>query len=412
MALPDYQQRSQQRRWPLPALSLPLLLCIALVTGCAYFPSAGPSLSDIQSEYQPSATSHPFELVDVSDHAIQVLLRRPAASLSSLFGGAAPPPNLPVGRGDSLSVSIWESGSQPLFNAGASSSQLASASAASHGAVLPEQTVGSDGCISIPFAGRVPVAGHSITEIQDAIAAALAGKAAKPQVLVNLAHNVSNTVTVVGEVTVGGRVALSEHGDRLLDVIAAAGGVRAPSYETWIGLMRGNVSSSVPLQQLLTNPHENLFPQPGDVITVTRQPQTFTAFGATGKNSQVSFDAIHINLVEALAKAGGLLDQRADPRGVFVFRREPQGVASALAGRTLGSPISAAAVAGTAAVPVVYRLDLSRASSYFLASSFEVRNGDVLFVSGAPVTELDKFLQLLGLAAGPAIDAALINNSL
>jgi len=404
------------------------LLSTMLTAGCAYFPSAGPLRSDIEHEYQADAQSHPFELVDVSAGTLSVLQQRTDARLATLFGDAATPPSLPVGPGDGLVVSIWETGTQPLFSPVATASQLAGTSASSHGAVLPEQTVGSDGCISIPFAGRVAVAGHSISEVQTTIEAALEGKAAKPQVLVNLAHNVSSTVTVVGDVTAGGRIALSVHGDRLLDVIAAAGGVRAPVFETWISLMRGGVSSSVPLTQVLSDPQENLFPHPGDVVTVTHQPETFTAFGATGRNTQINFEATHISLTEAVAKAGGLLDQRSDPRGVFLFRREPPEIAAALASPAPGGGAAATAAAGgvqqtnaaspaTAvptgpAVPVVYRLDLTKATGYFLASGFQVRNGDVLYVSGAPTNDLQKFLQLIGMAAGPAIDGALIGNSL
>jgi hypothetical protein len=37
-----------------------------------------------------------------------------------------------------------------------------------------------------------------------------------------------------------------------------------------------------------------------------------------------------IAIAQALAKAGGLLDNRSDPRGVFVFRYEPESVARQL----------------------------------------------------------------------------------
>ena len=35
------------------------------------------------------------------------------------------------------------------------------------------------------------------------------------------------------------------------------------------------------------------------------------------------FEAERLTLAQALSKAGGLLDSRSDPRGVFVFRYEP-----------------------------------------------------------------------------------------
>ena len=44
---------------------------------------------------------------------------------------------------------------------------------------------------------------------------------------------------------------------------------------------------------------------------------------------QVTFGAEKVTLAEALAKAGGLLDLRADPAGVFLFRFEPAAVVGA-----------------------------------------------------------------------------------
>ena len=52
------------------------------------------------------------------------------------------------------------------------------------------------------------------------------------------------------------------------------------------------------------------------------QPKTFSAFGATGQNAAITFTSERLSLSEALAKAGGLLDDRVDPRAVFLFRYE------------------------------------------------------------------------------------------
>jgi polysaccharide export outer membrane protein len=49
---------------------------------------------------------------------------------------------------------------------------------------------------------------------------------------------------------------------------------------------------------------------PGDVLTLVQVPQTFSVLGATRQNVQITFNAKQINLVEALAKAGGLQDLR------------------------------------------------------------------------------------------------------
>lgn len=372
------------------------------LSACASLPASGPRSAEIRDEYQPHAATHPFELVDVSANTMQVLKHRRDPTLAAHFGDEAAMPEIVIGRGDGLSVNIWEVGSDPLFSSSpAATPQIASVNSA-RGAVIPEQIVGSDGCISIPFAGRVEVAGHTTLEIQHAIEQALAGKAQKPQVLVTLTRNSSSTVTVVGEVTAGARIPLSSYGERLLDVLAAAGGIRVPSYETRVQLTRGDNSITVPLLQVLHDPAENIHLRPGDNLAITRQPETYTAFGATGHNAQINFDAAQVSLTEAVAKAGGLMDSRADPRGVFLFRFEPKEVADNLGPSPSG-------LADDEPVPVVYRLDFTRAGSYFLAQNFDLRDHDILYVSNSPSTELEKFLTLVGLATQPVTNGAALN---
>ncbi len=74
------------------------------------------------------------------------------------------------------------------------------------------------------------------------------------------------------------------------------------------------------------------------MLTLVRRPQTFSVFGATGKNAAITFTSDRLSLSEAMAKAGGLLDERADPRAVFLFRYEPVDVV-----RALGQPIATGA---------------------------------------------------------------------
>jgi polysaccharide export outer membrane protein len=371
-----------------------------LVAGCGSLPSAGPLTSDIRGEYK-SGDVRPFELVDVSAATVETLKQRPDPSLSASFGDYRPPANLTIGIGDGVALTIWEAGGDGLF---ASAPMIASASgvvsSGARGSGIPEQFVGEDGSVTVPFAGRVAIAGKTVTEAQIEIERALSGKANKPQVMVHL-RNASNTVTVVGELTGGARVPLSIRGDRLLDVLAAAGGIRAPVHEAQVQLTRGDSTVAVPLQKVLRESRENIYLQPGDDLIVTRQPQTFTAFGATGRNAQITFESPRLTLVEAIARAGGLLDLRADPRGVFLFRFEPQELARSLGGHEPST------TAETKDMPVVYRLDFAQAGSYFLARNFQMRDGDMLYVSSAPANELQKFLQLIGLITQPVIQGAI-----
>ena len=85
-------------------------------------------------------------------------------------------------------------------------------SAGSRSVTIPEQVVARDGGISVPFAGRVPVAGRTTVEVQHEIERRLAEKAIEPQVIVTIAKSVTYAATVSGEVVNGARVPLSVNG--------------------------------------------------------------------------------------------------------------------------------------------------------------------------------------------------------
>jgi len=225
--------------------------------------------------------------------------------------------------------------------------------------------------------------------VQQQIERALEGKAIQPQVLVNVTRAVGDSVTVGGEVAAGARVPLSVKGDRLLDVLASAGGVRAPVNETFVELSRGSKTSRIPLVTIVNNPRENIYLQPGDTLTLVRDPQKFIANGATGLNAEIPFDADGVSLAEALAKAGGLQDSRSDPRGVFVFRYELESVAREL------DPASPLVRPGHL-TPIVYRLNLADANSLFLEQSFRIANRDLIYVSNSPSTDVQKVFAMIG----------------
>ena len=370
-----------------------------LAGGCSALPTAGPTASDIKSqEFRDNQTR--FDLIDIDDKVVAALAATPTESFHARFKKYGKPPQPKIGVGDSIVISIWEAAGGGLF----SSSPTDHVSTGSRSITIPVQTVGQDGGISVPFAGRVHVGGRLPLEVQHEIEARLAEKAIEPQVIVTVTKSLSNSVTVTGEVVKGDRVPLSVKGDRLLDLIAAVGGARAPVYETFVRLSRDGVTATIPMEALVSDPAENIYAQPGDVLTLVRLPQSFTAFGATGANSQIPFSSEKMTLVEALGKAGGLQDLRSDPAGVFLFRYEPPQVVTAL-----GRPQLRTGPEG--ATPVVYRLDLREARSYFLAQRFPLEDKDVIYVANADLNELQKFFTLLNTLTGPVITGIVVHNS-
>ncbi len=364
--------------------------CLAFA-GCSSLSGIGPSAGDVVEEAGPGAAPR-YELVEIDSNVVETLRQRGPNSFLAHFGDYRPSVEPRIGIGDTVTVTIWEAGAGGLFSAPLGADHF---STGSKSATIPDQVVGRDGAITVPYAGRIPVAGRTTRDVQTIVEHALQGKAIQPQVLVNVVHSVSNTVTVTGEVVNGARVSLSVKGDRVMEVIAAAGGIRAPVNETYVQLSRGDVTERVAMTRVSSDPKENIYMRANDVLTLIRDPQTFIAYGAMGRIAEIPFDAEGINLSQALAKAGGLLDAQSDPAGVFVFRYEPEDVARAL---RPDSPL----IKHGYSTPVVYRLNLREANSLFVAQNFHVLNRDLLYVSNASIDNLRKVMEIVGLLTGPA----------
>jgi polysaccharide export outer membrane protein len=379
-----------------------LLSCVAMAStlaGCSSFPTAGPTTSQLIK--QAGTKDRPnFALVEVDDKVVTTLASEPTESFRYQFAQYGKPTNPKIGVGDTISVSIWDSSGGGIFGVppmeSAPGPVAGTPSTGARTVSIPEEVVARDGAISIPYAGRVPVANRTPLQVQQTIQQLLAKTAFDPQVVVTITKSVSQSVTISGETIGGAHVPLSVRGERLLDVIADAGGSKSALYETFVRLSRNGVTASILLAKLVSDPGENIYVWPGDIITLVKSPQTFLAFGATQTNTQIPFGADKINLAQGVAKAGGLLDSRADPAGVFLFRFEPSAVMTAL-----GEPIVASSPNGPSRV--VYHVNFRDISGYFLARRFLIRDDDIIYIANAPMAELQKFFTMVGSIAAPVI---------
>lgn len=382
-----------------------ILLC-SLLTACASLPEAGPSATDVATQSKSNEAgdgADRYGIVDIDAIASRILQRRGPESMFGSFpehGGAADPR---IGVGDFLSVTIWEAASGGLFSAPVVAGQF---STGSKSVSLPDQAIGRDGRISVPYVtAPISVVGKTPLQVKAAIEKALDGKAIQPQVQVSITRQVSSTVTVTGEVTNGAVIPLTAKGMRILDVIAAAGGVHSAVHETSIRLSRGNRTVAVSMSKIVSDPRENINVRAGDVITAVRSPQFFIASGATGVNAMVPFDSERMTLSQALGRVGGLQDNRSDPTGVFVFRYEPYSVAHAL---LPNNPL----VEQGRLTPIVYRLNMRDTNSLFVAQTFPIFNKDVIYVSNAPIVEVQKAMQIFTMISQPVTTGVSVSTSL
>lgn len=365
-----------------------------LLVGCARLPTSGPSTNQIETAAGAKATAG-IQIVEVDDAVTRQILSQRAQRLFSESLGEAPNLYSGIGPGDVLEITVWEAPPATLFASGAAIDSRGGATSTARSVTLPDQTVDREGFITVPFAGRIEAKGKTIQMIEAAVVARLRGKANQPEVVVRQTRNLSSAVTVVGEVANSVRLPLTASGERLLDALAAAGGVRQPVGKVTLQVTRGSSFYALPLDTVIRDPRQNIPLQPGDVVTAMFQPLSYTALGATGKNEEINFEAQGITLAQALARSGGLLDSRSDAQGVFIFRMEPAA--------TLNWPNQPARTTPEGLVPVVYRINLRDPASFFVMQSFPMSNKDILYVSNAPAAELQKFLNLVFSVAYPVI---------
>jgi polysaccharide export outer membrane protein len=187
-----------------------------------------------------------------------------------------------------------------------------------------------------------------------------------------------------------------------LDVVAAAGGAKFPAYETYVEIVRGDVTGKALLQTVVSNASDNIVVRPNDQIFLTRNPRSFAVLGATQKVAQFPFDTERVSLAEAIARAGGPIDTIGDPSGIYLFRYEPWAIAKELLAAQnidIGPPGT-----GSDFVPILFQIGLEGANGYFYAQALQIRDKDVILITNAEATQLQKSLAIIRGVTGIAYD--------
>ena len=367
--------------------SILTLMILAALGGCSTLPRDGPSGRAVDRGATAPDALGGYAVVDLNYEVSERIKTAPPRFLGSLAGATSEAPLDIIGVGDVLAVSVFEP-SGALFGRGSGSSSANSSAAAVQGASgnLPAAVVDRDGTVGIPFAGRVRVLGMTPTQASDTIRRALLGKVGNPQVMVAVAQNNSNTVTVLGEVRAPGRAPLGVNGDRILDVLAATGGATRSGEDAVVNIQRAGHTYSAPLSAVSTDFNENVRLMRGDVVNVTYRPRRYSTFGALGAVRQNDMTPGALSLTGALGGAGGLDSNQADATRVMVFRFERPEVAQALGITQAPTPRG---------VPVIYQLNLAEASGFFIANNFVVQPDDIIYAPRSGASETRKFFEFV-----------------
>lgn len=357
------------------------LIAISVLSlgGCAALPSSGPTVGQVIRTQQGEA-------VEVRDITPALSAAAPVSTQNDIWSlGDAPARWESISVGDTLAISIFELG-YGLFTPGGAATENVGGLAAPRagGRALPPIAVTESGMIDLPYIGSIRAAGRSTAELATAIERRLKGKSQFAQALVTLDRGPARSVILSGDVKQPGRLMLTASEERLLDAVALAGGPAGRVPDTIVRLTRGGVTEELRMNRLAPDSPANVRLAPGDRIELVRSARTFTVLGAAKSVSEIAFETDRLTLIEALSRAGGPTDDKADATGVFVFRYEPR-------------------ADGSGEQAVIYRLDLLKPQSYFAAQRFMMREKDVLLIANARSNQIGKFVQLLNGLTAPAV---------
>ncbi|GAB1658250.1 polysaccharide biosynthesis/export family protein [Mannheimia haemolytica] len=366
------------------------LVSVSLLSACSSLPTSGPSYSEVLASNENTAETQLPEvnLIKLDNITVQNLYQAQQSQRFSGFDGSIGVGGYAgtVNVGDILEISIWEAPPAVLFGGTFS----AEGQGNGHLTQLPQQMVNKNGTVTVPFIGNIKVAGKTPEAIQNQIVGALSRKANQPQALVRIANNLSSDVTVIRQGN-SIRMPLSANNERILDAVAAVGGTSENIEDVTVRLTRGNKVRSMAFETLIADPSQNITLRSGDVVALMNTPYSFTGLGAVGNNQQMRFSSKGITLAEAIGKMGGLIDERSDPRGVFVFRHIPftqLDYDNQAQWREKG-------YAEGMDVPTVYQVNLLKPQSMFLLQRFPIQDKDIVYVSNAPLSEFQKFLRMI-----------------
>ncbi|MBO9653791.1 MAG: polysaccharide export protein [Agrobacterium tumefaciens] len=363
------------------------VLLVALLSACAK-PSDGPTAGNIRSATFPR-TNEKIPVIELAN--------APAATVSAGSLQNASGPGLTalrntgynaqrLRRGDVIDITVLDTGEDGLFSPTQSKTLN-----------LGRFTVDQSGSVNIPFVGKQRVIDSTPEGLQSQVVAGLKGSAVNPQAVVTVVDKPTSAVMLSGAVKTPGKIVLTARQERVLDALNQAGGPTVAPGAANVTIVRGSQRASAPLDRVMREDRQNIRLSPDDQIMIDGDAASYTALGAFKSAGEFQFETGKLTLAQAVGRAGGLLDDRADARNVYVFRNEIIQVPAASAPGAKG-PVATA----TSMRPVIYHVNMRDASSIALMQLFQMQKGDVLYASNAPLVDSAKLLTVFQKSAPTA----------
>lgn len=349
--------------WKGKARMLVLLLALGLLGGCAMSPGGHIDEEKIGESLDQRVDLEPItpQLVAAMSPQQEAAARGMPQQLSEELRDY----QYRVGPGDVLSIIVYD---HP---------ELTIPAGAEREAEDTGNRVQPDGTMFYPYVGRLRVEGRTLEDVRRILTSRLSSVITDPQIEVNVAAYRSQKVYVTGAVETPGTLPITSEPMTILDAISQSGG--ATPEANWHGttLVRDGQKHRISLYDLLRrgNQRDNRLLRDGDLLHVpTAENQNVVVLGQVNRPGAIPLGNERINLTDALARAGGVNESRAEPSGIFVVRGH--------------APESEK-------LATVYQLDISDATRLMLGTRFPLQAQDVVYVTSAPLARWNNVISLL-----------------
>ena len=345
------------------------LLLTLLLTGCASRVVGDPGSV---TPFAPTATDAtgggpPTQLITETLIAAEKIQREQGVNQNMAHLVVPNPPPYTIGRGDVLSIVVWDHPELAGQGVAASINEPGPASAPA-GFVVDHE-----GRVQFPFAGALALAGLTEDEARTLLTRRLSRYLATPNVTLRVQSYRSKRVYIDGEVKSPGQQAINDIPMTLTEALNRAGGLLPSADQSRIALERGNDRYRIDMRALVAkgiNPG-NVLLAPGDVVRVhSRDESKVFVSGEVVAPKALTMHNGRLSLNEALGESGGISPLTGDARQVYVVRRTGQGTR-------------------------VFRLDARQAGALAMAESFELHPKDLVYVAASPLANWHRNLSMI-----------------
>ena len=360
------------------SLSLAVLAGFAL-QGCMFAPGQYLDTSEIGTEGSPESSR--VELIPITP---KLIAQNAATYVSSSVPAellAFKPQAYRIGANDVLYITVWD---HPELTAPSGPQQQIDANG---------RLVRPDGTIFYPYIGKLDAAGKTIEEVRSTIAQRLAQYVDSPQVDLSVLRFASQKAILAGAVLKAGPMPITTSPMSVVEAIGAAGIEPLNADLSGLTLTRDGREFILDLDSL-NGPGaqlHNVFLKDGDQLYLPyNDRKKIYVMGEVLAPQAVKFKTKHMNLADVVGSVGGLNQTTSNGNALYVIRG---------AENLETEPAK------------VFQLDAESPTAFAIASHFELKPQDIVYVGPAQVTRWNRLIsQLLPSATILGTGAAAGNN--